>query len=117
MSQTHLTVRSRKPPCWLPSLFNPIAKTVLRSPLHGLLSHQLLLITFTGRNSGNVFTTPAMYEREGDIVRLRVGFPWWNNLRGGALVHLRLRGKMYAATTEVRGEEKGPHRRRGAYPT
>jgi hypothetical protein len=107
MSKTRTAIRSRKPPRWLPPLFNPIAKTVLRSPLHGLLSHQLLLITFTGRKSGKVFTTPALYEQEGEIVRLRIGYPWWRNLRGEASVRVRLRGKAYPATTEVLGEEEG----------
>lgn len=107
MNETRTTVRYVKPPRFLPTLFNPIAKTILRSPLHGLLSRQLLLMTFTGRKSGNSFTTPAMYEQEGDMLRLHVGYPWWKNLRGGATVHVCLRGKGHIATTEVVGEEGG----------
>lgn len=50
-------------------------KAVSHSPLHGLLSRQLLLVTFTGRKSGKTFTTPAMYGQETDIVRLHIGYP------------------------------------------
>src|SRR5260370_1258126 len=99
MNETRKTVRYRKPPRFLPVLFNPISKTILRSPLHGMLSRQFLLITFTGRKSGKVFTTPAMYEQQGETLLLRVGYPWWKNLRDGAAVRVRLRGKTYAATT------------------
>lgn len=105
MNETHTTVHYRKPPRFLPALFNPFAKTVLRSPFHGMMSRQLLLITFTGRKSGKVFTTPALYEQEGETLLLRVGYPWWKNLRNGAAVRVRLRGKIHAATTEVLGEE------------
>ena len=40
-------------------------------------------------------------------MRLRIGYPWWKNLRGGAAVRIHLRGKVYPATTEVLGEEGG----------
>jgi hypothetical protein len=102
------TVRYFKPPRFLPVLFNPVAKTLLRSPLHGFMSRQLLLITFTGRKSGKVFTTPAMYEQKDEVtLLLRIGYPWWKNLLDGVTVSVRLRGQVRAATTEVPGEEGG----------
>ena len=108
MSTTRTTTRYRKPPRLLPILFNPIVKTVLRSPLHGLLSRQLLLITFTGRKSGKVFTTPATYEQKGEeTLLLRIGYPWWKNLRDDAAVRVHLCGKERSATTEVFDEEDG----------
>ena len=70
MNETHTTVHYRKPPRFLPALFNPFMKTVLRSPLHGMISRRLLLITFTGRKSGKVFTTPISYEQEGATLLL-----------------------------------------------
>jgi hypothetical protein len=36
----------------------------LRSPLHGILSKNFLLINFTGRKSGRVFTTPVSYSQD-----------------------------------------------------
>jgi hypothetical protein len=55
-----------------------------------------MLITFTGRKSGQTYTTPVDYSQEGDQVRVFTHNTWWKNLRGvpgGALVTLRLRGR------------------------
>lgn len=50
----------------LGKIYNPLMKWVLRSPLHGMVSKNFMLITFTGRRSGKVYTTPVNYVREGD---------------------------------------------------
>ena len=50
------------PPWVFKWIMNPAIKLILRSPLHGLMSKRLLLITFTGRKSGKQFTTPLGYE-------------------------------------------------------
>ena len=74
---------------------NPFISFLLRSPLHGLMSTSMLLITVTGRKSGQVFTTPVNYIRMGDellIVSL-ADRSWWKNLRGGAAVTVRLQGR------------------------
>jgi hypothetical protein len=80
---------------------------VLRSPLHGLLSRRLLLLTFSGRVSGKTFTTPVLYEQEGATLLLRAGGAWWKNLRGGVAVRVLLRGKGYSGRAEVFAEEAG----------
>ena len=74
---------------------NFFMKAMLRSPLHRMLSKNLLLITFLGWKSGNFYTTPTNYIQDGETVWLsstrdRV---WWRNMVGGAAVTLRLRGK------------------------
>ena len=53
-----------------------------------------MLITFTGRKSKKVFTTPVRYIVSDDIVRCFTSSEnlWWRNLRGGADVVLRIRG-------------------------
>jgi deazaflavin-dependent oxidoreductase (nitroreductase family) len=74
---------------------NPFMAFILRSPLHGLLSKNMLLITVTGRKSGRRFITPVGYVRVGDAL-LIVSAPdrtWWKNLRGGAPVIVRLQGR------------------------
>lgn len=79
---------------------NPIMSFILRSPLHGLLSRNMLLITVTGRKSGKPYTTPVGYVQSGDEL-LIVSSPdrtWWKNLRGSAAVTLRLQGQDVAAT-------------------
>lgn len=77
------------------SVINPTVKMLLRSPLHGLWSHNLMLITFTGRKSGRTYTTPVRYlETAGRIHCFTAATnTWWRNLRGGAPVVLRVRGK------------------------
>ncbi len=41
--------------------FNPVMSALLRLPLHGLLSRQVFLLTYTGRRSGRQYTLPVGY--------------------------------------------------------
>ncbi|HNP71746.1 MAG TPA: nitroreductase/quinone reductase family protein [Kouleothrix sp.] len=91
------TTAPRRPPAFM----NKLIGVVLRSPLHGLVSKDLLLLTFTGRKSGASITTPVTYTRSGERLLVFTGSPWWKNLRGGAPVTLRLRGRVVRATAEV----------------
>lgn len=82
---------------------NPLVAALLRSPLHGALSGSVLLLTFTGRRSGRIYTTPVSYYREGDTVRCFTSrdTSWWRNLRGGATVTLRIRGEERSGRAEA----------------
>ncbi|HPF28130.1 MAG TPA: nitroreductase/quinone reductase family protein [Steroidobacteraceae bacterium] len=77
------------------AIINPLVTLLLRSPVHGFWSDSLMLITFTGRNSGRQFTTPVRYIQNGAVIRCftSASNQWWRNLRGGAAVTLRLRGQ------------------------
>jgi len=77
------------------AIINPIMRLLLRSSIHFILSKSLMLITFTGRNSGHQFTTPVRYFRDGETVRCFTSAEnqWWRNLRGGADVVLRIEGR------------------------
>jgi len=83
--------------------FNAIVERILRSPLHNPLSKRLLLITFTGRKSGRIYTTPTSYVQDGpDIVLFSErNRRWWRNLEGGAPVRVRLRGQERSGTAET----------------
>lgn len=85
----------RKPPIPEPlyRIVNPAIDFVLRSPLHGLMSGALMLITFRGRRSGRRFTTPVGYQQDGATLHALIHRPWWKNMRGGASVMVRLRGQ------------------------
>jgi deazaflavin-dependent oxidoreductase (nitroreductase family) len=90
---------------------NPLVSTVLRSPLHPLLSRRLALITVTGRRSGREYTFPVAYTRDGDTVTIVVGWPerkrWWRNLRGaGAEVAIRIAGRARTGRALVSGDER-----------
>ena len=74
---------------------NFFMKTIIHSPLHGILSKGILTITYLGWKSGNFYTIPVQYVQDGDTIWLsstksRV---WWRNMIGGSAVTLRLQGK------------------------
>lgn len=71
---------------------NDFVSWVLRSPLHGMLSSGMMLITVTGCRTGRKYTTPVGYYREnGDLwVLTSRDRTWWRNLQGGAEVSLLL---------------------------
>ncbi|MDZ7702479.1 MAG: nitroreductase/quinone reductase family protein [Halobacteriales archaeon] len=99
-------VTTRTPPGWLKPAFtviNPLMRALLRSPLHGLVSDSLLLITFTGRKSGQEYTTPVGYDEvDGTLyVTSQIDRVWWKNLRGGADVSVRLQGEERAGHASV----------------
>jgi deazaflavin-dependent oxidoreductase (nitroreductase family) len=77
----------------VPPYVNSAMKLVLRSPVHGMVSKSLLLITFTGRKSGKAYTTPVSYSQYDDLVYVFSHNTWWKNLRGGAPVTLLIRGR------------------------
>lgn len=82
--------------------FNPIMRWLLRSPIHFLVSRNMMLMTYTGRKSGKTYTTPMNYLKIQGVYytissRDRV---WWRNLRGGAQVTLRLQGEDIPAWAE-----------------
>jgi len=60
---------------------------LLQSPLHGLVSQGMLLITVTGRKSGKTYTTPVEYRQENQCittssaVRGGLGGRTWLSLR------------------------------------
>lgn len=86
-------------------ILNPAIAGLLRSPLHGIASGNLMLVTFTGRKSGKTYTTPVRYVRKGeDILCFTAPYiPWWRNLTGGAEVALLIDGKSdrYRATALI----------------
>lgn len=90
----------------VPPFVNRTMKTVLGSPIHGLVSKSILLITFTGRKSGKAFTTPVSYSQTGDQVNIFTHAGWWKNLCGGAPVTLRLQGKQLTGMAEPVAEDQ-----------
>ena len=87
---------------------NDFMSWVLRSPLHGMLSDGIMLITVTGRKTGRTYTTPVgFYEAGGYLwVITSRDRSWWRNLQGGADVNLLLKRKPVNgfAETELDGK-------------
>src|SRR3954452_21702837 len=95
------TLKATPPPPWVRRFANPMIKALLRSPLHGLMSKGIMVLTFTGRKSSKEFITPIRYARDGDVILCFTDRPWWKNLRGGAPVTVRVRGKDIRGTATV----------------
>ena len=86
-----------------PTMFkflNPIMKTILRSPLHKMISGQILIISFKGRKSGKEYNTPVSYFRETDKVYVFTHANWWKNLVGGVQVQVRIQGQDFLGQAE-----------------
>jgi deazaflavin-dependent oxidoreductase (nitroreductase family) len=77
----------------IPPIVNQTMKFILRSPVHGMVSKSILLITFTGRKSGKTYTTPVSYTQSGGLVYIFTHAAWWKNLRSNAPVALRIQGR------------------------
>jgi deazaflavin-dependent oxidoreductase (nitroreductase family) len=86
--------------------YNGIMIALLRSPLHGAVSHSVLALTYTGRKSGQVFTVPVNYVRDPDeydrlLITSTPARTWWRNLRGGQAITVRLKGRDVNSVAEV----------------
>ncbi|MEV6772074.1 nitroreductase/quinone reductase family protein [Nocardia sp. NPDC051030] len=85
--------------------FNAIMRALLRSPLHGLASTKLLIITVTGRKTGHRYENPVGYvEHEGHIL-IGTAARWPRNLRPGEPAHLELRRRTLTADWEIITDE------------
>ncbi len=85
---------------------NYFVKLLLKSPLHGLMG-DTMLITVTGRRTGQPLTVPVNYYRERESLwilsnRCR---NWWRNIGDGARVQLYLHGKEAAGTAALVTDE------------
>ena len=78
-------------------VMNKVPTTILRSPLHPLMSNKYLLLSFTGLKSGRKYTTPVAYLRDHETFLVTTDSPWWKNLHGGAPVTLQVKGREYEA--------------------
>jgi deazaflavin-dependent oxidoreductase (nitroreductase family) len=96
---------------------NDFIKILLNSPLHGMFSSSLMLITVTGRKTGRLITTPVNYFSDGDSlwVLSNRNRNWWRNVCGGAEVTLQLRGHQVKARAETILDEEAVAKQLGEY--
>lgn len=96
---------------------NDFMSWVLRSPLHGMLSNGMMLITITGRKTGKRYTTPVGYYEEGGFLWVITSRDrtWWKNFQGGANVDLLLKRRPVKGFAEVELDEKSVEARMGEY--
>jgi hypothetical protein len=87
---------------------NSFMSWVLRSPIHGLLSNSMMLITVKGRKTDRKYTTPVgFYEKDGNLwVLTSRERTWWRNLKGGAPIELLLKRKPVNGFAEPELDDK-----------
>jgi hypothetical protein len=100
---TPAPVRSNVPSTRVLHVVNPLVSAILRSPLHGMLSGSLLLLTFTGRKTGKAYTIPVGYTPDGEALLLFTDRAWRHNLhgRGRGPVSVRLQGRRRTGLAEL----------------
>jgi len=96
------TKRTRKP-LWLRmiGLLAPSIIPILYSPLHGVLSGKLMLVTVKQRRSETVYTFPVRYlEIDALVIALAPNAPsrsWWKNFIEPSYASITIRGRRTAA--------------------
>lgn len=83
--------------------WNVFNKTILPSRFHCFTSRSTVLITFKGRKSGKLFTTPINYvQKENTLYFTSLkSRNWWRNLKTNSGVVLTLRGRKINGLAEV----------------
>ena len=88
------------------SMLDATMRSILRSPLHGMVSRKMLIVTVTGRKSGRVYANPVGYvENDGDLL-IGTAAKWRRNLVPGEPVSITWRGRKTAADWEVITDEE-----------
>ncbi|HUH71069.1 MAG TPA: nitroreductase/quinone reductase family protein [Mycobacterium sp.] len=83
-------------------IINPVERAMLLSRLHRFAgSSTLMLLTYTGRKSGQRFTVPVGYRQDGNTLASFTPFAWSKNLHGDADVEVILRGEQRRGTATV----------------
>ena len=93
-------------------LANPVVRAVLGSPVRGILSGALIVVTYRGRRSRREFRIPVQYVEtpEGRIVAVAVRPQrklWWRSFVEPARAELLVRGERRTTSGRVlEGEER-----------
>ena len=90
----------------VPSYVNRAMKFILRSPVHGMVSKSIMLITFTGCKSGKIYTTPVSYSQHDGQIYVFTHATWWKNLCGGAPVTMCIQGREVQGIAVPQVEDK-----------
>lgn len=88
-------------PKFLFKAINPLMKLVLLSPFHGGMSKRLMVLSFTGRKTGQRYSTPVGYVCQGEWVYVFTHSPWRSNFTLPAPVSMRIQGKDVLGTARL----------------
>jgi len=85
-------------------LVNPLTRAISRSPLHPLISDNIVVLTFPGKKSGRIYSIPVSYLETSDkemVCLTDRPYIWWRNLINNKNIQILLRGKLLNAKVEV----------------
>jgi uncharacterized protein YbjT (DUF2867 family) len=85
------------PPAALMRIVNPVMRTLLSSPLHGLVSRQLLVLHYTGHRTGRRYDVPVGYRTVDGHLEILTNSGWRANFGGGRDITVTYRGRRRAA--------------------
>ncbi|MFI1915708.1 hypothetical protein [Nocardia sp. NPDC020380] len=78
-----------------------VVRSILRSPLHRVISRKLLVVTVTGDKAGQAYEHPAGYvEHDGELF-ISTAARWRHHLRPDEPVRVLLRGRAVLADWDV----------------
>jgi deazaflavin-dependent oxidoreductase (nitroreductase family) len=72
-------------------LANAPVRWILRSPLHRVMSSQVLLLELTSRASGERYVIPVNYVAQGEALLVASDYAWWRDLEAEPRVRVELR--------------------------
>ena len=88
-------------------LVNPITRVISRSPLHPLISDNIVVLIFPGIKSGRIYSIPVSYlETSGKEIICVTDRPyiWWRNLINNKNIQILLKGKLLNTKVDVEFE-------------
>ena len=88
-------------------IVNPLVVLVARSPIHLLVSTQILVTQFNGRKSGNLYRVPVSFHKDKNTytcVTLRPNL-WWKNLIDLERTDVWLHGKLVNVQLKLEYED------------
>ncbi len=82
---------------------NGFVRRALRSRLHWLFSHNVVLLEITGRRSGRVYLVPVNYKssEHGISVMTYRRRQWWRNIEDGGELPVYLKGERVVMSPDV----------------
>ena len=85
-------------------LVNPLTRAIARSPLHPLISDNIVVLIFPGIKSGRIYSIPVSYletSNEEMVCLTDRPYIWWRNLINNKNIQILLKGKLLNANVEV----------------
>jgi len=85
-------------------LVNPLTRAISRSPLHPLISDNIVVLIFPGIKSGRIYSIPVSYLETSDkemVCLTDRPYIWWRNLINNKNIQILLKGKLLNANVEV----------------